>query len=177
MSCFLNNHIDNIIYTYNREVITISKSSQEVLQEVIDTIEPLRGVLNVGVLNDEVRKNIMQIEMEKTGELIGAKAVHQDQEIMMITNEGILIRIAVADISVLGRITSGVKLMNVDLESNVFVASVSKVRKEENGENGDNADDVKNTDSDMKSFQEGSLREGSTQKESSQETIESDTER
>ncbi len=111
---------------------------------------------------------------EKTGELIGAKAVHQDQEIMMITNEGILIRIAVADISVLGRITSGVKLMNVDLESNVFVASVSKVRKEENG---DNADDVKNTDSDMKSFQEGSLREGSTQKESSQETIESDTER
>ncbi|MBE6487918.1 MAG: hypothetical protein E7Z86_04330 [Methanosphaera stadtmanae] len=48
----------------------MTKSPEEVLQEVIDTIEPLRGVLNVGVLNDEVRKNVMQIEMEKTGELI-----------------------------------------------------------------------------------------------------------
>lgn len=48
----------------------MTKAPEEVLQEVIDTIEPLRGVLNVGVLNDEVRKNIMQIEMEKTGELI-----------------------------------------------------------------------------------------------------------
>lgn len=46
------------------------KTDEEVLQEVLDTIEPLRGVVNVGVLNDEVRKNIMQIEMEKTGELI-----------------------------------------------------------------------------------------------------------
>lgn len=46
------------------------KTGEEVLQEVLDTIEPLRGVLNVGVLNDEVRKNILKIEMEKTGELI-----------------------------------------------------------------------------------------------------------
>jgi len=46
------------------------KTDEEVLQEVLDTIEPLRGVLNVGVLNDEVRKHVMQIEMEKTGELI-----------------------------------------------------------------------------------------------------------
>lgn len=46
------------------------KTDEEVLQEVLDTIEPLRGVLNVGVLNDEVRANILKIEMEKTGELI-----------------------------------------------------------------------------------------------------------
>lgn len=46
------------------------KTDEEVLQEVLDTIEPLRGVLNVGVLNDEVRKHVMQIEMEKTCELI-----------------------------------------------------------------------------------------------------------
>lgn len=46
------------------------KTGDEVLQEVLDTIEPLRGVLNVGVLNDEVRANILKIEMEKAGELI-----------------------------------------------------------------------------------------------------------
>lgn len=48
----------------------MTKTGDEVLQEVLDTIEPLRGVLNVGVLNDEVRANILKIEMEKTGELI-----------------------------------------------------------------------------------------------------------
>lgn len=48
----------------------MTKTDEEVLQEVLDTIEPLRGVLNVGVLNDEVRKRVLEIEMEKTGELI-----------------------------------------------------------------------------------------------------------
>lgn len=48
----------------------MTKNPDEVLQEVIDTINPLRGVLNVGVLNDEVRKNIIQIEMQKAGEII-----------------------------------------------------------------------------------------------------------
>ena len=42
---------------------------------------------------------------EKTGNVVGAKAVHDDQEIMLITNEGIVIRIQVSDISILGRIT------------------------------------------------------------------------
>ena len=48
----------------------MTKEPEEVLQEVIDTINPLRGVLNVGVLNDDVRKNILKIEMDKAGELI-----------------------------------------------------------------------------------------------------------
>ena len=48
----------------------MTKTPDDLLQEVLDTIEPLRGVLSVGVLNDEVRKNVMKIEMEKTGELI-----------------------------------------------------------------------------------------------------------
>ncbi|MEE0489004.1 hypothetical protein [Methanosphaera stadtmanae] len=48
----------------------MSKKPEEVLQEVIDTINPLRGVLDVGVLTDEVRKNILKIEMDKAGELI-----------------------------------------------------------------------------------------------------------
>lgn len=48
----------------------MSKKPEEVLQEIIDTINPLRGVLDVGVLTDEVRKNVLKIEMDKAGELI-----------------------------------------------------------------------------------------------------------
>ena len=48
----------------------MSKKPEEVLQEVIHTINPLRGVLDVGVLTDEVRKNVLKIEMDKAGELI-----------------------------------------------------------------------------------------------------------
>lgn len=48
----------------------MSINPDDVLQEVLDTINPLRGVLNVGVLNDDVRKHILEIEMEKTGEII-----------------------------------------------------------------------------------------------------------
>lgn len=48
----------------------MSKKPEELLQEVIDTINPLRGVLDVGVLTDEVRKNVLKIEMDKAGELI-----------------------------------------------------------------------------------------------------------
>ena len=64
---------------------------------------------------------------EKTGNVIGVKAVNEDNEIMMITIEGIIIRISCSDISILGRITSGVKLMNLD--ENVSVASIAKVRE------------------------------------------------
>lgn len=71
---------------------------------------------------------------EKTGNVVGAKAVHQDQEVMLITNEGIIIRIEVSGISVLGRITSGVKLMNLDHTKDIVVASIAKVRKEESSE-------------------------------------------
>ena len=70
---------------------------------------------------------------EKTGNVVGVKAVNDDNEVMMITIEGIIIRIACSDISILGRITSGVKLMNLD--EKVSVASIAKVReKEENTE-------------------------------------------
>ena len=65
---------------------------------------------------------------EKTGCLIGAKLVDDHREVMMITNEGIIIRMAVSDISIIGRNTSGVKLMNIDSESDVKVASIAKVR-------------------------------------------------
>ncbi|MFG6330752.1 MAG: DNA gyrase subunit A [Lachnospiraceae bacterium] len=71
--------------------------------------------------------------MEKTGFVMGAKAVNEDNEIMMITNEGIVIRTGCEDISVLKRITSGVKLMNVDYESGIKVANIAKVREEVRG--------------------------------------------
>ena len=65
--------------------------------------------------------------MEKTGNVIGVKSLHMDDEIMMINTEGIVIRMMCSDISVLGRVTSGVKLMN--LSENVSVASIAKVRE------------------------------------------------
>lgn len=65
---------------------------------------------------------------EKTGNIIGVKAVKQDNEIMLITTEGIIIRIKVSDTTILGRITSGVKLINLD--ENVTVASIAKVRED-----------------------------------------------
>ncbi len=66
---------------------------------------------------------------EKTGNVIAAKAVDEHREIMLITTEGIVIRMEVADISMLGRITSGVKL--IDMDDDVTVASMSKVREED----------------------------------------------
>ena len=69
---------------------------------------------------------------EKTGNLIGSKAVNEDNEIMMITTEGIIIRTPCSGISVMGRITSGVKLMDVDGE--IKVASIAKVRDKEASE-------------------------------------------
>lgn len=68
---------------------------------------------------------------EKTGALVGTKAVDRDNEVMIITTEGILIRLMVNDISILGRNTSGVKLINMDKESDIVVASFAKVIESE----------------------------------------------
>ncbi len=64
---------------------------------------------------------------EKTGDVVGVKAVNDDNEIMMITTEGIIIQLRVQEISTLGRITSGVKLIN--LKDGVKVAQIAKVRE------------------------------------------------
>ena len=66
---------------------------------------------------------------EKTGNLVGMKLLDDGRDIMLITNEGILIRMSVDDISIIGRNTSGVKLMSIDSDSNVRVASIAKVRE------------------------------------------------
>ena len=69
---------------------------------------------------------------EKTGDVVGAKAVNDDNEIMMITTEGIIIKLRVQDISTMGRIASGVKMMNLD--EDVVVARIAKVRDKVEGE-------------------------------------------
>ena len=70
--------------------------------------------------------------VEKTGNVVGVKAVSEEHEIMMITTEGIIIQIRMSDVSILGRITSGVKLIN--LENGVKVAKIAKVREKIEGE-------------------------------------------
>ncbi len=65
----------------------------------------------------------------KTGDVVGVKAVNEDSEIMIINTSGIIIRMKCAGISLLGRITSGVKLIN--LPKGETVASIAKVRKED----------------------------------------------
>ncbi len=79
---------------------------------------------------------------EKTGDIVGAKLVHDDHDIMMITNEGVVIRISVEDISVIGRNTSGVKLMNIDPDSDIRVASIAKVRDDGAKSEGDGIEDL-----------------------------------
>ena len=64
---------------------------------------------------------------EKTGNVVGVKAVNDDNEIMMITTEGIIIQLRMQDISTLGRITSGVKMINLD--EGIKVAQIAKVRE------------------------------------------------
>ena len=70
---------------------------------------------------------------EKTGNVIGMKAVNEDDEIMMINSEGIIIRMACDTISKLGRITSGVKLINLD--AGVTIAQIAKVQEKESDGN------------------------------------------
>lgn len=65
----------------------------------------------------------------KTGSVLGFKAVDDEQDVMLITSQGIIIRLRVDEISCIGRITSGVKLM--DLKNDIKVVSIAKVRKEE----------------------------------------------
>ena len=90
---------------------------------------------------------------EKTGNVVGVKAVNDDNEVMMITTEGIIIRIACSDISILGRITSGVKLMNLD--EKVSVASIAKVReKEEKPEENTEANEQEEIEQEHTEFEE-----------------------
>ena len=67
--------------------------------------------------------------MEKTGNVVGAKAVNAEDEIMIINTNGIVIRTQCSSISVQGRVTSGVKLINMN--DDAIIASIAKVRETE----------------------------------------------
>lgn len=79
---------------------------------------------------------------EKTGDIVGAKLVQDDHDLLLITTEGIVIRISVNDISVIGRNTSGVKLMNIDQDSDISVASIAKVRDDGSKSEGEGLEDL-----------------------------------
>lgn len=81
---------------------------------------------------------------ERTGDLVGVKAVKDGQELMIVTINGIIIRIGIDGISTLGRVASGVKLIGVD-EKTGFVASIAKVKNEEAEKNEDEAEDAEDT--------------------------------
>ena len=83
---------------------------------------------------------------EKTGNVVAAKAVKNENEVMIITTEGIIIQILVSEISVLGRITSGVKLIDLDPTKEIVVASITKVRNVDT-EVKDNPEEEQNNDS------------------------------
>ena len=95
------------------------------------------GRVSMGVIgmrfeeDDEIMGVLCYKITEKTGSLVGAKLVNDGREIMLITTEGIIIRMSVDDISVIGRNTSGVKLMSIDQNSDIKVASIAKVRENE----------------------------------------------
>ncbi|MCD8325089.1 MAG: DNA gyrase subunit A, partial [Clostridiales bacterium] len=82
---------------------------------------------------------------EKSGCIVGAKAVSDDNEILVITTEGIIIRMKVSDISVLGRVTSGVKV--ISLAEDVTVASFTKVMREETSEAEELSEEEENPES------------------------------
>ena len=94
--------------------------------------------------------------VEKTGSLIGAKLVDDNREIMLITNEGIIIRMAVDTISIIGRNTSGVKLMDIDVESDIRVASIAKVRESSSSDDSEESEEL---EEDENSYQDPTLQE------------------
>lgn len=79
---------------------------------------------------------------EKTGDLVGFKLCDQDREIMLITSEGILIRMSLGKVSVIGRNTSGVKFMDLPKNGDTVIASIAKVREssEDEGEEPEETD-------------------------------------
>lgn len=79
---------------------------------------------------------------EKTGDLVGFKLCDQDREIMLITSEGILIRMSLGKVSVIGRNTSGVKFMDLPKNGDTVIASIAKVREssEDEGEESEETD-------------------------------------
>ena len=120
--------------------ITLSEDDRVVSMSLSDEGEDLLVVSQNGYGKrtdiDEYRsqiragKGIKTYNMsEKTGEIVGATMINNEDELMLINSDGVLIRLRVDDISVFGRVTSGVKLMKTDDEVNVV--SIAKINTDE----------------------------------------------
>ena len=100
---------------------------------------------------------------EKTGDLVGAKIVTDENDVMIITTEGIIIRTSCDGISTLGRVTSGVNIINLNYDNNVKVASMTEVQKEEFDDEdpeGENPEETEETEvSEEQSSEEDSTEE------------------
>ena len=120
--------------------ITLSEGDKVVSMSLSDEGEDLLVVsqngygkrTDINEYRSQIRagKGIKTYNMsEKTGEIVGATMVNNEDELMLINSDGVLIRLRVDDISVFGRITSGVKLMKTEDEVNVV--SIAKIDTEE----------------------------------------------
>ncbi len=113
---------------------------------------------------------------DKTGEVVGVKAVNDDNEIMMITTEGIIIQLRVQEISTLGRITSGVKLIN--LKDGVKVAQIAKVREKivSDDKEFENIEDAIEASEETEFYEEEDSEEDKIYKGDEEDSIEDDEE-
>ena len=120
--------------------ITLSEGDKVVSMSLSDEGEDLLVVsqngygkrTDINEYRSQIRagKGIKTYNMsEKTGEIVGATMVNNEDELMLINSDGVLIRLRVDDISVFGRVTSGVKLMKTDDEVNVV--SIAKINTDE----------------------------------------------
>ena len=113
---------------------------------------------------------------DKTGEVVGVKAVNDDNEIMKITTEGIIIQLRVQEISTLGRITSGVKLIN--LKDGVKVAQIAKVREKivSDDKEFENIEDAIEASEEMEFYEEEDSEEDKIYKGDEEDSSEEDDE-
>ena len=101
----------------------------------MEVIPELKNTKSLSADVQKEKEGELILKAIQPGDVVGAKAVNDDNEIMMITTEGIIIQLRVQDISTLSRITSGVKLINLD--NGVKVAQIAKVREKlSNGDEG-----------------------------------------
>ncbi|MGN0710216.1 MAG: DNA gyrase subunit A [Anaerovoracaceae bacterium] len=115
----------------NEELLVVTKNGYGKRTPVEDYKVQVRG--GKGLLTYDKAK------FKKTGELIGAMVVNEDDEIMLINSDGIIIRIKASEVSRLGRATQGVKIMRVDDNANIIamakVIKTDEEREEEEAEN------------------------------------------
>ena len=108
-------------------------------EQIINEVR--RALITIGVPPDRILCN--RHVTDKTGFLIGVKAVTDEHEIMMINSAGIIIQIRACDFKNIGRITSGVKMMNLD--EGIKVVKIAKVRSSEEEEIEETVEDVEDT--------------------------------